>query len=405
GFVASPTHSRANGRLQYLLLNGRAIRDRSLQHALAEAYRGLLLTGRYPICFLHLDMPPDIVDVNVHPTKAEVRFQDSGRLYRHLLGTLRTKFLTSDLTARYQTAAVADEERSAKPSEGPRATGSRSGTPSQLETWARRELSAPGLHLEAPTPHVQSHISWQQGQPTEAVAQETPRSSPLTQVDSVTNDRREPVGRGTSPETPAPWETDDAAAKGQSSIRALQVHNRYLVAETDNGIVVIDQHALHERILYEQLREKVTEGTIESQALLVPEPVDLSASEAAAILEHRELLGKLGVEVEPFGGETILVSAYPAMLANLQPAEVIRNVADQILGSGKPPDARDLLDDLLQMISCKAAIKAGDRLTPEEVATLVQQRHLARDSHHCPHGRPTALELTRADLDRQFKRT
>ena len=173
--------------------------------------------------------------------------------------------------------------------------------------------------------------------------------------------------------------------------------------ETDDGLVVIDQHALHERILYEQLRERVLAGAVESQRLLVPEPVDLAASEAAAALENRELLAQLGVEVEPFGGDTVLVSAYPAMLANFAAGRGAPELVEQLLAGGKRPEPRDLLDELLHMIACKAAIKAGDRLTPEEIDALLEQRGLAQDHHHCPHGRPTALVFTREELDRQFQ--
>ena len=145
-------------------------------------------------------------------------------------------------------------------------------------------------------------------------------------------------------------------------------------------------------------------GALESQRLLVPEPVDLTAGEAAAVLEHAELLARLGVVVEPFGGETVLVSSYPAMLANLSPADVLRDLVEKLLSGGREPEARDLVDELLHMISCKAAVKFGDRLTPEEIDALLAQRHLARDAHHCPHGRPTALVFTREELDRQFQR-
>jgi DNA mismatch repair protein MutL len=196
-----------------------------------------------------------------------------------------------------------------------------------------------------------------------------------------------------------------SAANDAGSPRpALQVHNRYLVVETDVGIEVIDQHALHERILYEQLRTRVLGGAIESQKLLVPEPVDLSAAEAAAVLEQSELLGRLGIEVQPFGGETVLVSSYPAMLANMGPADVLRDVVERLIGESRAPEARDLLDDLLHMVACKAAVKFGDRLSQEEINSLLAQRHLAQDPHHCPHGRPTALVFTREELDRQFQR-
>jgi DNA mismatch repair protein MutL len=397
GFVANPMHSRATGRMQYLFLNGRAIRDRALQHALGEAYRGLLLTGRQPICFLRLEIPPDLVDVNVHPTKQEVRFQDSGRLYSLLLSTLRTKFLTTDLQARgtTQAAASALEPDSAC-----------SGT-SDLVNWAKeqlgrqvaaqpREWSVPdrGAANTNPTPFAQQPLQMHR------LDEPQPRPFDMGKVD------------GRLPES-APYESrpigsgarfDAAHAANLSSQNALQVHNRYLVVETDVGIEVIDQHALHERILYEQIREKVLAGALESQKLLVPEPVDLTSTEAAAALEHAELLGQLGVEIQPFGGETVLVSSYPAMLANLSPSEVLRELVEKLLAGGRQPEARDFLDDLLHMIACKAAVKFGDRLTPEEVESLLAQRHLAQDQHHCPHGRPTALIFTREDLDRQFKR-
>jgi DNA mismatch repair protein MutL len=187
-------------------------------------------------------------------------------------------------------------------------------------------------------------------------------------------------------------------------VRALQVHNRYLIAETAEGLEVIDQHALHERILYELLRERVLAGPLESQRLLVPEPVDLAATEAAAVLEQRDLFAQLGVEIEPFGGDTILISSYPSMLAKMQPAQILRELVEHVHQGGRQPERRDLLDRLLHSIACKAAVKYGDHLTPEEVDSLLAQRHLAQDHHHCPHGRPTALVFTREDLDRQFRR-
>ena len=187
--------------------------------------------------------------------------------------------------------------------------------------------------------------------------------------------------------------------------KAMQVHNRYLITENDDGVVVFDQHALHERILYEQLREKVLAGGMESQGLLVPEPIDLPPGQAGLVVEQAELFAKLGIRVEEFGGDTILVSSYPAMLANMNIGALVRDVIEELLGDGEPPDRRDLLDHLLHTIACKAAVKAGDRLTPEEITALLDQGEATRDSHHCPHGRPTALVLTREMLDRQFLRT
>lgn len=409
GYVANPMHSRATGRMQYLFLNGRAIRDRALQHALSEAYRGLLLTGRQPICFLRLDMPADLVDVNVHPTKQEVRFQDSGRLYSLLLGTLRTKFLTTDLQARGSaptTAAIANF--------GATENEAASAGTSELVSWAKEQLgrrvaeqmSAPLVFESRPAGDGGGSAPFPEPLRMHRLDQPEARAFDIGKVEG-----RLGLGSADSVRSEGSWKGDsEGRGRGRpgslevGTQNALQVHNRYLVVETDAGIEVIDQHALHERILYEQIREKVLAGAMESQKLLVPEPVDLTATEAAAALEHTELLAQLGVEIQPFGGETVLVSSYPAMLANLSPAEVLRELVEKLLQGGRQPEARDLIDELLHMIACKAAVKFGDRLTNEEVEALLSQRHLAQDQHHCPHGRPTALVFTREDLDRQFKR-
>jgi DNA mismatch repair protein MutL len=178
-----------------------------------------------------------------------------------------------------------------------------------------------------------------------------------------------------------------------------------LVTQDEHGMVLVDQHALHERILYEQLRKKTESRTLESQQLLVPEPLDLTPAEAAAALDSRELLSKIGIEIEPFGGDTVLMTSYPAMLANMRPAELLRQVLEPLMSGGKEPSARDLLDELLNMIACKAAIKAGDKLSPEEITSLLEQRYDYQDTHHCPHGRPTALYFSREQLDKMFKRT
>ncbi|MCH2113320.1 MAG: DNA mismatch repair endonuclease MutL [Pirellulales bacterium] len=396
GYVANPTHSRGNNRQQYLFLNGRHIRDRSLQHALGEAYRGLLLTGRYPVCFLHLKLPPAKVDVNVHPSKQEVRFEDGGALYAQLLGSLRSKFLTTDLVTR---GHVPGQDAVAHPSAAtPRSeTGDEiiDSTPqtSELFDWAKSQL---GQHQQA-----------ERGAPagSAAAAAETGLPQPLNalrppQAEGVTGTVRESTeGRSLRVDSATP-----GGGVSQLNLAALQIHDRYIVAENEEGLEIIDQHALHERILYEQLREKVLGNDLERQRLLVPEPVDLAASEAAAVLDNRELLARLALEVEPFGGETVLVTAYPAMLAHVSPAEVLRGLVEQLLTEGKQPDPRDLLDELMHGIACKAAVKYGDRLTDQEVNALLAQRHLAQDHHHCPHGRPTALVFTRDQLDRQFKR-
>lgn len=389
GYVAHPSQSRSNNKMQYLFLNGRAIRDRSLQHALGEAYRGLLMTGRFPIAVLFLEMPPELIDVNVHPTKLEVRFQDAGRLYSQLLSTLRTKFLGTDLTTRAQSPEGVWTCTSQGDPQSPHDDRQAAEMRQQVVDWAKGKVAAwgqPSLPMPDPlSPRKELDLqplsrSWAPAGPEE----EEPRQGPALEQD-----------RQFRADSPAPPLRIN---------RALQVHNRYLVAESDEGVVIIDQHALHERILYEQLKNRVLAGPIEAQTLLVPEPVDLPPAEAAAVLEQKDLLAKLGMRIEPFGGSTVLLSSYPAMLANINPVELLREVIDQIAAGSKLPERRDLFDSLLHTISCKAAIKAGDRLAPEEVEMLLEQRHTVDDAHHCPHGRPTELVFSREELDRQFRR-
>ena len=370
------------------------------------------MTGRYPIAFLTLDMPPEMVDVNVHPTKLEVRFQDSGRLYSQLLSTLRSKFLTTDLNTRAQTS---DSQALAEPvahSGGEDPSGGHDATRAQqmrqeLVDWAKGKVAgwdaAEGACNEAAAgTALFGESSSGERKPLGLYALDpalTPWARHLPSGTAGQAGHRPEVGRGTLGDVPVAEETSK-----RLSVPALQIHNRYLVTESDEGVMVIDQHALHERILYEQLRHRLNANAMETQNLLVPEPVDLSAAEAAAALENRDLLARLGMKIEPFGGDTILVVGYPAMLANINPVELLRELLDRLMSPGKQPERRDLLDELLHTIACKAAIKAGDRLKPEEIAALLEQRHLVDDAHHCPHGRPAALVFTREELDRQFKR-
>ncbi|HMC12637.1 MAG TPA: DNA mismatch repair endonuclease MutL, partial [Pirellulaceae bacterium] len=335
GFAAHPSQSRSHPRMQYVLLNGRAIRDRALQHALSEAYRGLILTGRYPIAFLRIEMPPAAVDVNVHPTKLEVRFQDSGRLYSQLLGTLRTKFLTIDLTTKFRpptnfgTPAMESPDHPAAAADGESITQRRQ----ELVAWAKGELQEQGaadssavlpMFAEPFTPRP----------PLELVRIDRPASAPVAKSrDNITEQTSSPASAPCADSAPSSLPPRPSG----HSVPSMQVHNRYLIAESDEGVIVIDQHALHERVLYEQLRERVLSGTLETQRLLVPEAVDLSPAEAAAALANHDLLAKLGVEVSAFGGDTVLVTSYPAMLANFRPAEVLQDLVARLIGGGKSP--------------------------------------------------------------------
>ncbi len=381
GYVGHPSLSKPSRKGQYLFLNGRWIQDRSLQHALGEAYRGLLMVGRYPVIYLFIELSPELVDVNVHPTKAEVRFEDGSSVYRQLLSTLRTRFLSLD----FETVArlPAGHGTPAEPATEERQRALQS----EFTSWAESALStwAPpsGKNFEAADPSSAGHA-----------------------FDPLSAFSGQPVSNN---ETPRPaFDVNDAHPTPQphasfSPSRAMQVLDTYLVVETDKGLTVIDQHALHERIMYEHLRRKTLAGAVETQRLLAPEPIELSPKEASILLSHRDTLLKIGYVLDEFGRNTVLLAGYPAMLAKADHHGILHDLADQLAESGGP-NRRDLLDSLLHMMSCKAAIKAGQRLADEEIQSLLSQRHLVDDAHHCPHGRPTALVLSRDQLDRQFGR-
>ncbi|MBA3315664.1 MAG: DNA mismatch repair endonuclease MutL [Planctomycetota bacterium] len=385
GYVGHPSLSKPSRKGQYLFLNGRWIQDRSLQHALGEAYRGLLMVGRYPIAYLFIELPPELVDVNVHPTKAEVRFEDGSSVYRQLLSTLRTRFLSLD----FETVARLPAGHGT-PSE-PVAEERRQELQAEFSSWAESALSAwtPDLSDANVAPHEATDASSVDRSGIVAPPASTGTSFP--ERNAAPSPEINDVSHG--PPSPSPF----------SRSRAMQVLDTYLVVETDRGLTVIDQHALHERIMYEHFRRKTLAGAVETQRLLAPEPVELSPQESALLIAHRETLLQIGYVLDEFGRNTVLLSGYPAMLAKADHHAILRDLADG-LAEANGPNRRDLLDKLLHMMSCKAAIKAGQRLADDEIQSLISQRHLVDDAHHCPHGRPTALVLSRDQLDRQFGR-
>lgn len=408
GFVGHPSLNKPSRKQQYFFLNGRWIQDRSLQHALTESYRGLLMVGRQPVAFLMLELAPDQVDVNVHPTKSEVRFRDSQTLYRLILSTLRSKFLSMDLDSQLDfTKAKSEEPEKVDPQ---RTLELRA----ELASWAKQELQQQvRLNPSNSFAATSGELAYESHQVSNGTLSE-PDQRPVFPVDAAetnsvyridpANDREDVEAASTTHGEP---DADSEAVARQTNaprIHAIQVDNCYVVIAGEQGLTVIDQHALHERILYEQLRPRVLNGTVQSQKLLMPLVLELNSSEVSLVADHTELFGELGFSVESFGGNTIAVSSYPVLLGKADLATLFREMVDSLDNSGKKLDRRELIDHLLHSMSCKAAIKSGQRLTDEEMSNLLELRHLVTDAHHCPHGRPTALVLSRSELDRQFGR-
>jgi len=183
------------------------------------------------------------------------------------------------------------------------------------------------------------------------------------------------------------------------------MHNLYLVAVTDDGIVIVDQHALHERVIYEQLRERLTAGTLESQRLLLPETLTVTPGQMSLLTSNADLLDRLGIEVTGFGTDSVAVHAFPSMLKDTDVVSFMRDLLDHLAQQPAGTSTEEIIHEILDMMACKAAVKAGDALTEEEIDALMRHRDLIERSSSCPHGRPTMLRLTKADLARQFKRT
>ena len=445
GYVGSPSLSRSTRKDQFLFLNGRWIQDRSLQHALAEAYRGLLMVGRHPVSFLFLELPPALVDVNVHPTKSEVRFQDSQLLYRQLLKTLRDKFLTLEFRSNIEVSGAGrpgagrpHELRFDRPATAMQpqkeldlwAAHATVSSPPRIGEFARSSsndravftnpdvLAALAVQphqrrgtfdsaadsanpavadFSKPTSGRTSDLRDGSASPTESTS--TPVSGVAAEPDAVT-----PPMHHMSPDVDVAQALHGAARPSTDEFRAFQIHDCYLVVASEAGLEVIDQHALHERILYEHLRKRILSGGVERQRLLIPETLECSATECVALLESLDVLKEIGFELQEFGGTTILLMAHPTLIPRGNLIRIVKDFAEQLIQNDGKMNRRDLLDHMLHTMSCRAAIKSGQRLTLEEMQELLRQRHLVDDAHHCPHGRPTALTLSRGTLDQQFGR-
>lgn len=430
-YVAPPAQSRATTQWQYTFLNGRHIRDRYVQHAVREAYRGLTEPKRHGVVFLFLTVDPRSVDVNVHPTKIEVRWADSQLIHSQVLSAIRETFQRCDLTpvlrtdrarepvsdaeqnrVRQEMAAILKATAPAAP--GQPGQGPCSGPAEPRSVFGGAQGDSQGQSAATNYGAV-SRSGMDPGQvwrslygtpePAGAGPETSQASSAGEPVCATAPEQCHPAG-SLIPQMPGyDQETPGRLGPAATPRRAVQMHNLYIVAETEDGIIIVDQHALHERILYEQLRSRITKGALESQRLLLPETLSVTAHEAALLETHTDLLGQLGIEITPFGTDSIAVQAFPTLLKDTDVVSFMRDLLDRLAQLRGTTATDALIDNVLSMMACKAAVKAGDPLTPEEIDALFKQHQLADKRSSCPHGRPTMLRLTKADLDRQFHRT
>ncbi len=413
GFVAPPALARGSGKWEYLFVNGRYVRDRFVSHAVREAYRSLIEPGRYPVAIIYITLDPSAVDVNVHPTKTEVRWRDSNYIHGQVLAALREKFLSTNLDRELRTprdeeayrenvrSAMVDFFTKARPAgerhegtKAPRHIGPKAhrheGRDAVAEPREETGIATAGAGAPASVaPGVRAGRDLDSAFDAGPAVGTNPRFETGPSVD---RESRQPLsdGHDERSETPAP--------------HAIQIHNTYLVVETADGCMIIDQHALHERILYEELRARVTRRPLESQRLLLPEVVRVPADRVEALDTHAAAFERLGIELTASGPQSVTLHAFPTFLERIERETFIRDLLDLLSERGARPETDTLIHEILDMMACKAAVKAGDALTSDEISALLARRDLADRASNCPHGRPTTLHLTLRELERQFKR-
>lgn len=393
GMIGLPSLARGSTKGQAIFVNGRAVRDRTIQHAISEAYRGIIEPGRHPTVVLMLELSPHGVDVNVHPQKAEVRFRDSSLVHGVVLRAIRESLQRADLTP---------TAMSIRPALGWSAA---SGTlqPSLLGAIAPTGMGLPQPVVDDTSRRLASFFSkYRPGDELAIPGSYTPASALGMEVTAPTSDAvaSAPVGVEPKPLAPSP-----AAAAP-----IVQVHNSYVVTPDDDGVVIIDQHALHERAMFEFLTQRVLAGNLESQQLLAPVPIAISPAQAALLDALEPLFARIGIEAALLSPTSLGVRAFPSFLfergvevEDFMP-ELLQAAEAGELGKDLKAAGEHALREVLDMMSCKAAVKAGDKLSPLELAQLLQLREGVERSSNCPHGRPTSVRITLREIEKLFGR-
>ncbi len=370
GFVGKPELAKANSRAQRLFLNGRAIHDRLVLHAVREGFRGLMPGDRHPLSVLFIEVDPADVDVNVHPSKAEVRFRTPDAVHAAVRRGVRAALGAVDLVPELPLGT---------PTAGP---------PREAGAW----------RLDPPRSSQQPRLFSGAGSGSgERPVRTGPRGFDFSAMASALD--RPPV--------PEDESSSDPAAAFPARRRVLQVASSFLVSEEDDGLVIVDQHALHERLMFESLRERILVGPLESQRLLVPHVRPIGAEAIAAIEEASPLLSRLGFEVEIAGETRIAILAAPTLLASrgVDAADFVADLLERWSEHGPVPDEAAALEDVLAMMACKASVRAGEALAESEAIGLFERAIEIERASNCPHGRPTTLRIPWGELRRRFGRS
>jgi len=354
GFTSLPTLNRASNQHQYLFVNGRPVKDKMILGCVRAAYMDVLHSGRHPLTALFLEIPPEEVDVNVHPAKTEVRFRDAASVRSLLIGALKQALHKGGMTTSSTLAT---------------------------QTFSRMQGGSPAPYM--PRQNYNSQLT--------ETAQEF--YMPL-----------EPSGRIEQHAHEEIQETGQAHNYPLGAARA-QIHENYIIAQSEEGLVIVDQHAAHERLVYEKLKNQMDAGKIISQGLLVPEIIDLTENEISELLSNHETLNQFGIELEAFGTDSISVQSLPALLGDkVDIKKLIRDIIDEITEHGTAEKLQKTLFEKLSSAACHGSIRSGRRLNAEEMNALLRQMEETPNSGHCNHGRPTYITLNLVDIEKLFGR-
>jgi DNA mismatch repair protein MutL len=362
GLAGLPTMNRQTASHIYLFVNDRPVRDRQLLGAVRAGYQDMLPRGRHPVLVLFLSMPPGDVDVNVHPAKAEVRFSDPQRVRGLIVGSLMNALSDAGLRA----------------------------TQEGSEHALRRFQSAqmPTITSAPASPDTGDMLQGQQGLSSYMLADAPPAAR---------------IAMPSQPETMA--QGAPAEASFPLGAARAQLHKTYVIAETGDGIVLVDQHAAHERLVMERMKEGLAEGPLASQTLLLPEVVDIPIDQYEAILGEVDMLNRLGLQLEGFGQGSLLVRGVPALLGEASPSAIVRDIGEELSHLGGSTGLQDRLNAVIASISCHGSVRAGRQLGSDEMNALLRQMEETPAAGQCNHGRPTFITLSLSDLEKLFHRS
>jgi len=366
GHIGLPTLNRGNASLQFLFVNGRPVKDRLLFGAVRGAYRDFLAHNRHPLLALFLEIPPECLDINVHPAKTEVRFRDPGLVRGLIVSALKNALAgaghRASTTVSNQALGAMRAANSTFDSDG---SNNRNSHPFNRSFLKQRELTNT---FQAPTDQLTNL--------------DTNRSVKYIQEE----------------------EEDKILEDFPLGVARAQLHETYIVAQTINGIVIVDQHAAHERLVYEKMKEALRGTGIKRQGLLIPEVVELDQSAVDRIIERAEQLNELGLVIEPFGPGAIIVRETPAMLGEINISSMINDLADDLTENDEAISLKDRLAGVSATMACHGSVRAGRRLNGKEMNSLLREMETTSHSGQCNHGRPTYVELKLTDIEKLFGR-